>query len=463
MPDAITLLARLFRKEKPQVDDGSLAGIYINKKANQSSCQVLRESDIEDIVDLEMEYLNVHFTVSRDVRLDACLKLMRLNPQCYRGCRDSSGKLVAYSTIIPLTASGLERYYSGAFTMHTRRRDDIAAPEDKAEVLLLYSVVVSKPSRATDGALWIALVASHVAAWFSDSERLRGTKLVTAVSNERLREILLRRFGFRVTGVDHRGKPILSLVIGDEETSSGGLHAELVLSALVTEQLRSRSSRTLGAPKTASSAATAEPSSVKANQVGILFLASNPHATTRLTLDEEARDIQAKLRAAENRERFTMRSCWAVRPDDLLQVLNECRPLIVHFSGHGFGEPGIVLHDDSGGAQTVTSQGLRALFAALKNEIRVVVLNACYSAAQADAIVEEIDCVVAMADAVGDVASRKFAASFYRALAFGASVQNAFDQGLAALALEGLALDHAVPRLITRNGVVADRIFIAPT
>jgi len=189
----------------------------------------------------------------------------------------------------------------------------------------------------------------------------------------------------------------------------------------------------------------------------ILFLASNPATTNVLALDEEARDIETKMRAAEQRNAFSLKTKWAVRPDDLLQALNEHQPVIVHFSGHGDGVPGIVLNDDAGGEKLVTGDALKHLFVALKDHVRVVVLNACHSAEQARAIAEVIDCVIGMNDEIDDVAARKFAASFYRALGFGRSVQNAFDQGIAAIKLEGLA-DHGVPELLVRAGVTASEV-----
>jgi hypothetical protein len=85
----------------------------------------------------------------------------------------------------------------------------------------------------------------------------------------------------------------------------------------------------------------------------------------------------------------------------------------------------------------------------------VVVLNACYSIEQATALVRVIDFVVGMNDKVGDKAAIKFAASFYRALGFGRSVQNAFDQGITAIRLEGLA-GSDVPELLIRTGVDPD-------
>jgi hypothetical protein len=83
-------------------------------------------------------------------------------------------------------------------------------------------------------------------------------------------------------------------------------------------------------------------------KVKILFLAANPKASTPLRLDEEIRQIQEKIRAAEFRDSFELQSRWAVRPLDLLQAFNEVRPHVVHFSGHGTCKAELVLEDDAG-------------------------------------------------------------------------------------------------------------------
>ena len=197
----------------------------------------------------------------------------------------------------------------------------------------------------------------------------------------------------------------------------------------------------------------------------LLFLAASPAPTEHRALDQEARDIAAKIRAAEHRDALLFHTRWAVRLDDLLQALNEDRPAVVHFSGHGTGEHGIVLHDDLGVARLVTAEALKRLFTALQGEVRLVVLNACYSQEQAIALAEVIDCVVGMSDRIGDQRARVFVASFYRALGFGRSVRNAFDQGLAALALESLETEQIhgprpTPTLHVRNGVDPGRVHI---
>lgn len=184
----------------------------------------------------------------------------------------------------------------------------------------------------------------------------------------------------------------------------------------------------------------------------VLFLAANPKGTTPLHLDEEVRAITQKIRSAEYRDTLQLYSVWALRPDDLLQYLNEHHPQIVHFSGHGSQAGEILLADEHGDAKPVSAKALQALFTTLKDNIRLVVLNACYSKIQAQAIAEIIDCVIGMNTAIGDKAAIIFAAAFYRAIGFGRSIKDAFDQGITALLLEDIAGEQT-PELLVKDGV----------
>jgi len=94
---------------------------------------------------------------------------------------------------------------------------------------------------------------------------------------------------------------------------------------------------------------------------------------------------------------------------------------------------------------------------------RVVVLNACYSDAQADAMCSVVDCVIGMTGAIRDDAARSFAVGFYRALGNRRSVGNAVDQAIATLAAKQLPDEH-LPRCRTRDGVDAYQTLLgAPT
>ena len=59
----------------------------------------------------------------------------------------------------------------------------------------------------------------------------------------------------------------------------------------------------------------------------ILFLAASPSDMDQLALNEESRAIGQKLRASERRDSLELITRWAVRPDDLLDYLNEFQPL----------------------------------------------------------------------------------------------------------------------------------------
>jgi hypothetical protein len=152
----------------------------------------------------------------------------------------------------------------------------------------------------------------------------------------------------------------------------------------------------------------------------------------------------------------------AVRPDDLLQTLMEVKPHVVHFSGHGSPAGEIILLDDHGKPKPVSQEALVQLFKTLKDNIRVVVLNACYSRPQAEAIAQTIDCTIGMNQTIGDEAAINFAAWLYGAIGFRRSVKEAFEVGRAALLLEGIPEDKT-PELLSRAGVDASKVvLVAP-
>jgi CHAT domain len=158
----------------------------------------------------------------------------------------------------------------------------------------------------------------------------------------------------------------------------------------------------------------------------ILLLAANPTDIPLLQLDQEIRQIDAAIRHAQFADQFEFQPKVAVRLSDLLEYLEEIKPEIVHFSGHGSGANEIILEDEFGKSRPVSQEALKEIFALLKGNIRCVVLNACYAEPQANAIAEEIDCVVGMLGTLTDTAAIEFAREFYRQLANGKDVGTAF-------------------------------------
>jgi hypothetical protein len=130
-----------------------------------------------------------------------------------------------------------------------------------------------------------------------------------------------------------------------------------------------------------------------ANKV-ILIAAANPLKDLRL--DEEQREIQDALRGARHGDQFEVKSCPATRIDDLRRAMLDHSPHFVHFSGHGTGDDGIVLVNDTGQAQLVKAEALAKFFSFFSEQLECVILNACYSEVQANAIVRQIPYVIGM-------------------------------------------------------------------
>ena len=193
-------------------------------------------------------------------------------------------------------------------------------------------------------------------------------------------------------------------------------------------------------------------------KVRILFLAANPRDTAPIRLGEEVRLIEERLRSANFHDRFELEQHHALRQSDLAEYLLRYQPHIVHFSGHGSTTGEIVLEDNQGNAQTVPVEALRNLFAILKGNIRCIVLNACWTEPQAQAIVQEIDCVVGMSRQFDDDDAIYFSGGFYQGLAFGRDVQTAFRLGTNAIDLSRLS-GSAIPHLLTHSGIDATQIF----
>ena len=181
----------------------------------------------------------------------------------------------------------------------------------------------------------------------------------------------------------------------------------------------------------------------------ILILAANPSNTAQLRLPEEVREIQEGLALSEGREKFEVISQWAVRPDDLRRSLLKHRPQIVHFSGHGADEQGLVFENDLGQSTMVQGSTLAKLFK-LCPGVKCVLLNACYSKAQSSAIAQHVDYVIGMKQAIGDRAAIKFAVGFYDALGYGRPIHEAFEFGLLAIDLENIP-ESATPVLHSRS------------
>ncbi|MEC4818338.1 MAG: 5'-methylthioadenosine/S-adenosylhomocysteine nucleosidase, partial [Scytonema sp. PMC 1069.18] len=181
----------------------------------------------------------------------------------------------------------------------------------------------------------------------------------------------------------------------------------------------------------------------------ILFLAANPANTSILLLDEEIRDIEAGLRLAKNRYRFVINQKWTVRSTDLRRAILDFNPQIIHFSGHGTQSGEVALEDETGQVKPVDEDAFTRLFQLFTEEIKCVVLNACYSEVQAEAIAQHIDYVIGTSKELSESVATQFAVAFYDASGSGESVERAYQFGCAVIAPAGIP-DELTPILKQR-------------
>jgi hypothetical protein len=188
----------------------------------------------------------------------------------------------------------------------------------------------------------------------------------------------------------------------------------------------------------------------------VLFLTANPAdaGLDPIRTDIEFQKIREALEGAGTRRAIHLHlPTLALRREDLTKALQQTRPSLVHFSGHGGGSPGLYLEDAQGEAELISTEALASVFRLLEDDVQAVVLNACLSESQARAIARHIGYVVGTADAIGDEAATRFSVGFYRALAAGQSVEQAFQAGCTEIQVADIP-DQDVPLLMTGPGSV---------
>lgn len=184
--------------------------------------------------------------------------------------------------------------------------------------------------------------------------------------------------------------------------------------------------------------------------IPILFLAAEPTEMVRLRVGEEAREIEEKLSRGRFRDRLLLKAHFACTLESLSQAMLDHEPRIVHFAGHGETNGALCFEERNGRAHPVAPQALANFFRLFNHHVECVILNACYSKRQAEAIAEHVDLVIGVEKALEDRAAIKFTVGFYQALAAGRSIAEAFALGRSHV-LCGDVLPELAPILLSRR------------
>ncbi len=168
----------------------------------------------------------------------------------------------------------------------------------------------------------------------------------------------------------------------------------------------------------------------------ILILSSNSNDDLP-NIDTEIRDLKAAIKRNKD---FIVEIEPAVQAEDIQKHFHEYHPYIVHFCGHGAGKEGLVL--DQG--KLLSNNALSGLFKIFGEEIKCVLLNACTTETQAEAIGEYIPYVIGTSREILDRAAYLFAVGFYEALGYGDDIERCYELGCNAVEI-GLNKVRVVP------------------
>ena len=161
--------------------------------------------------------------------------------------------------------------------------------------------------------------------------------------------------------------------------------------------------------------------------ITILFVSAEPGNLKRLRLAEELREIKRALRRSNLRSLFNLEVCLAARPEDLLEEMDDVKPDIVHFSGHGSDKGEFFLQDESGKASATPAHAFQSLFQRFTGETRCVILNSCTTEFQMNAIALTGIHAIGTISPISDKAAIAFSARFYKVLGDKLDLSDAFD------------------------------------
>jgi formylglycine-generating enzyme required for sulfatase activity len=203
--------------------------------------------------------------------------------------------------------------------------------------------------------------------------------------------------------------------------------------------------------------ATSKSSPAGRQSVKILFVAANTGSHDQLALDVEYRAIEDSLHAGRYRDAFQLIPKLAARPSDLQQALLEHCPDVVHFACHGTSQAELVLLADRAGDARISPGALASMLRVLRDNVTLVVFNACFSGEQAQAIRRSAGLAIGVGARIDDAAAIAFASALYGALAYGRSVRDAFELGVAAIQAAH-PRQEALPELFEEPGLDAGSV-----
>jgi CHAT domain len=146
-------------------------------------------------------------------------------------------------------------------------------------------------------------------------------------------------------------------------------------------------------------------------KVPFQFISVNGSKNASLQTDAELRDIKEIL--SGRIQPFVETAAHVL---NLVAALRENKPKVVHFSGHGNNLGELMFLDKDDKPYPADKAAIQEIFWLHRGSVRLVVLSACCSAAQAELLASHVDTVIGFPRPVDDDIASRYAYALYRLL-----------------------------------------------
>jgi TIR domain len=168
--------------------------------------------------------------------------------------------------------------------------------------------------------------------------------------------------------------------------------------------------------------------------------------------------ISNALRQSHYATQLKLKAELDVTDSNIFDKLNKYQPHVVHISGNqNAGD--VLLPTSDGGEVIISDDALAGFLSSLGRQVRIAIIDTCYSYSCAKRVAEVVDCALGVSDFIYDDEAIRFYEIFYQAMAAGQSVGDAHGQAVSALRFKHVP-SKRIPKLCMRPGVDASQFFL---
>ena len=177
-----------------------------------------------------------------------------------------------------------------------------------------------------------------------------------------------------------------------------------------------------------------------------------------LQIKTEYEHISAALQQRQYSEQLEFKAEFDVTDSNIFDKLNNYQPNVVHISGNqNAGD--VLLPTADGGEVVISDDALAGFLSSLGRQVRIAIIDTCYSFNCAMRVAEVVDCALGVSDEISEEEAIRFYEILYQAMAAGHSIADAHGQAVSALKFKYVRSER-IPKLCVKPGKDASQFFL---